>query len=258
MDAEILYKSVLKEYGINLSTVKFDKIESVLDILNNQFSRNENALKVIFDNTNFTLLDISDNVEAMSGYTKQEIYQDNILPFFNSIDSSHDKFPIETIRWYTYLYGILPSDTNFIGLKFCICGVKVKRKDGKKLRILIRYVPLEIDENGLPKMGLVTLDDISHLFKGDFYWFRADFNQTPLNQHHWILNDMKTQKNDIISEREKDVLRLIAEGYELKEIGEKLFISTSTVDNHRRNMIGRTGARDTTALIQICKMVEII
>jgi DNA-binding CsgD family transcriptional regulator len=258
MDATILYKSVLKEYGINLSTVKFEKIESVLDILNNQFSRNENALKAIFDNTNFTLLDISDNVEAMSGYTKEEIYSKNILPFFDSIDVQHAQFPVEVVRWYTYLFGMLPPNTNHIGLKSCICGVKVKRKDGKKLRILLRFVPLEIDENGLPKMSIITLDDISHLLKGDFYWFRADYNQTPLNQHHWILNDLKIPKNDIISEREKDVLRLIAEGYESKEIGEKLFISTSTVDNHRRNMIGRTGARDTTALIQICKMVEII
>jgi DNA-binding CsgD family transcriptional regulator len=37
-----------------------------------------------------------------------------------------------------------------------------------------------------------------------------------------------------------------------------LFISSHTVDNHRRNMIAKTGAKDTTALIQICKMVGII
>jgi DNA-binding CsgD family transcriptional regulator len=45
---------------------------------------------------------------------------------------------------------------------------------------------------------------------------------------------------------------------ESKEVGKILFISSHTVDNHRRNMISRTGARDTTALIQICRMSGII
>jgi DNA-binding NarL/FixJ family response regulator len=55
-----------------------------------------------------------------------------------------------------------------------------------------------------------------------------------------------------------EVLRMIAEGKESKEIAESLFISLYTVDNHRRNMLARTGARDMTALIQICQMVGII
>jgi DNA-binding CsgD family transcriptional regulator len=258
MKANELYKSVLKEYGINLNTIKFEKIERVFDTLTNEFSRNENSLKAIFDNQYFKLLDISDNVEAMSGYTKEEIYRNNILPFFNAIDPTHIQFPVEIVRWYVHIYGILPPETNHIAFKSSIGGIKVKRKDGKDLRILIRYVPLELDGNGVPKMGIISLDDITHLIKGDFYWFRTEYAE-PINvQFHTFSTDKKNHKNDIISEREKDVLRLIAEGIESKEIGERLFISTNTVDNHRRNMIARTGARDTTALVQLCRMCDII
>jgi DNA-binding CsgD family transcriptional regulator len=194
----------------------------------------------------------------MSGYTKEEIYKDNIIPFFNSIDSSHTQFPVEIVRWYVHLWTILPLKTNHISLKMCIGGIKVKRKDGKDLRILIRYVPLELDENKVPKMGIITLDDITHLVKGDFYWFRIEFDESKDTQHHMFSTDKKYNKNDIVSEREKDVLRLIADGIESKEIGKKLFISTNTVDNHRRNMINRTGAKDSTALIQLCRMCDII
>jgi DNA-binding CsgD family transcriptional regulator len=258
MNANELYKSVLKEYGINLKTVNFEKIESILDILSNEFSRNENSLKAIFDNNYFKLLDISDNVEAMSGYTKEDIYKKNILIFLNSIDASHAQFPVELIRWNTHIWNSLPPNINYISIKSCIGGIKVQRKDGKNLRILIRYVPIEFNENGTPKMGIISVDDISHLIKSDFYWFRMDFNNQSNMQFHFFSNDKKYQKNDIISTREKAVLRLISEGIESKEIAEKLFISTNTVDNHRRNMIARTGARDSTALVQLCRMCDII
>ncbi len=40
-----------------------------------------------------------------------------------------------------------------------------------------------------------------------------------------------------LSERENEVLKLVAKGYTYKEIGEKLFISTKTVQNHVQNIL---------------------
>ena len=50
----------------------------------------------------------------------------------------------------------------------------------------------------------------------------------------------------------------MADGFETKDIAERLFISPATVGNHRSNMIEKMGARDTTALVQLAKMAEII
>jgi len=41
----------------------------------------------------------------------------------------------------------------------------------------------------------------------------------------------------VLSRREKEVLELIAEGYANPEIAKKLFISSFTVDSHRKNLI---------------------
>lgn len=54
-----------------------------------------------------------------------------------------------------------------------------------------------------------------------------------------------------VSRREKEVLKLIAEGLTNQEIAEKLFISPLTVDSHRKNLIAKFGAKNTASLISI-------
>ena len=46
-----------------------------------------------------------------------------------------------------------------------------------------------------------------------------------------------------LTARENDVLRLVAKGYTYKEIGEKLFISTKTVQNHVQNILTKLQLR---------------
>ena len=47
---------------------------------------------------------------------------------------------------------------------------------------------------------------------------------------------------DGLTEREVDVLRLIASGKTNQEIGDELFISAHTVANHAANIFSKTGA----------------
>nr|WP_319776141.1 response regulator transcription factor [uncultured Sphaerochaeta sp.] len=53
-----------------------------------------------------------------------------------------------------------------------------------------------------------------------------------------------------LTEREKEILKLIAEGYTSNEIGDKLFLSHYTIENHRKNMIQKFGLKNTTALVK--------
>jgi DNA-binding NarL/FixJ family response regulator len=56
-------------------------------------------------------------------------------------------------------------------------------------------------------------------------------------------------KAPLITRREKEVLLLIAEGLTNKEIADKLFVSASTVDSHRKNLLTKFSALNTAALI---------
>ena len=53
---------------------------------------------------------------------------------------------------------------------------------------------------------------------------------------------------DGLTEREAEVVRLVAQGLTDKEIGARLFISPKTVDGHLRNIFNKVGVGSRTAL----------
>lgn len=53
----------------------------------------------------------------------------------------------------------------------------------------------------------------------------------------------------VLTQREKEVLHLIAEGYTNHQMAEKLFISPHTVDSHRKNLLNKFEVRNTAALL---------
>jgi DNA-binding NarL/FixJ family response regulator len=55
-------------------------------------------------------------------------------------------------------------------------------------------------------------------------------------------------REDPLTLRESEVLKLIAEGYTGKQIAEELVISQKTVDRHRSNMLDKLGLRDRVGL----------
>ena len=48
----------------------------------------------------------------------------------------------------------------------------------------------------------------------------------------------------LLSEREKEIVQLVAQGFRNREIGEKLFISEQTVKNHLHNIFDKLGVSD--------------
>ncbi|CAM2894466.1 DNA-binding response regulator [Chryseobacterium flavum] len=54
---------------------------------------------------------------------------------------------------------------------------------------------------------------------------------------------------DELSEREKDVVRLICQELTNNEIGEKLFISPRTVESHRQRILEKIGAKNTVGIV---------
>lgn len=52
-----------------------------------------------------------------------------------------------------------------------------------------------------------------------------------------------------ISDREMEIIKLIAEGLSNKEVADKLFLSTHTVTTHRKNIMNKLGVNNTAGLV---------
>jgi len=69
----------------------------------------------------------------------------------------------------------------------------------------------------------------------------------------------KTDANPILlTRREKEVLELIAEGLTNNEIAQKLFVSPTTIDTHRKNLLAKFGVRNTASLIRDATKLQFI
>jgi two-component system, NarL family, nitrate/nitrite response regulator NarL len=61
-----------------------------------------------------------------------------------------------------------------------------------------------------------------------------------------------------LTRREKEILQLLAKGLTSHEIATQLFLSTFTVDTHRRNMLQKFNVHNTQALINMANELRIM
>ena len=82
-------------------------------------------------------------------------------------------------------------------------------------------------------------------------YFSADVTRSLAKDDDALVsNFQKSSKVADLTAREIEILKLIAEGYSNKEIGEKLFISHRTVDSHRTNLMKKLDVNNVAGIIR--------
>lgn len=99
---------------------------------------------------------------------------------------------------------------------------------------------------------------------------KPDFENGVLNREYWNcgyrgtckhegqLCQLVKCKNGVLSPRETEVLKLIEQGYQNKEIAEMLNISEFTINNHRANISAKTGLQNRTELAHFAREKNIV
>jgi DNA-binding CsgD family transcriptional regulator len=62
----------------------------------------------------------------------------------------------------------------------------------------------------------------------------------------------------ILSGRELEVARLVAEGYSSKEIADRLDLSVRTVEKHRANIMDKINVKEVASLVRWCVQTGIV
>ena len=75
-----------------------------------------------------------------------------------------------------------------------------------------------------------------------------------------MINFMSTQSisEDILSNKESEVLGLISKGLTTKEIAAKLFVSSRTIETHRANILKKLEVKNTAELIKKAAKMNLI
>ncbi len=100
--------------------------------------------------------------------------------------------------------------------------------------------------------GENIIEAIYSVFKGEDYFCNSVREKIfhSVTKDNAKINKEFSFKNLILSERELEIITLIALEFSGKEISNKLFISTNTVETHRKNIMKKIGAKNTIGLVK--------
>ena len=114
-----------------------------------------------------------------------------------------------------------------------------------------------VTKDSAPERLLQAIDVV---LKGE-YFLDSAVSQKVVQRLAGIQSDPKSMADagyENLTPREQEIFALLAEGHSLKHIGERLFISPKTVENHRTSIMRKLGVHSSLELIRYAAKVGII
>jgi DNA-binding CsgD family transcriptional regulator len=138
-----------------------------------------------------------------------------------------------------------------------ICNYLYKNGDNDYVPVLQRTIRLEADENHNPVLFLSFIHYVGHIKKYDaLNCVLSSADNVRMYTYNAPGKCMEGPK--MFSTHEKNIISLLAQGFDTKTIAQKLFISPNTVNTHRRNLIKKTDCLDTTGVVVFAKLINLI
>ncbi|NEU10450.1 response regulator transcription factor [Flavihumibacter sp. R14] len=127
---------------------------------------------------------------------------------------------------------------------------RLKSRAGTWLSVSHRSRFLKYLPDGTPLVSLDFLSDISHFKKDDQIINIIEKTQGGQRSSKQLVSTFHPGEDESrISKREMIVLQCICDGFSSKQIAEKLHISIHTINNHRKNMLGKTKCKNLSELV---------
>lgn len=134
---------------------------------------------------------------------------------------------------------------------------RVRNSSGEYLNTVEHLNPTYFDEAGKPIIGISHNSVVGGGEHKPIVGTIKKLNSN--NEYETLYRKNYSQKllADNLSNREQDVVRLLALNNTSKQIAEKLFISPHTVDGHRRKILAKLNFDSTTELVQYCLLNQL-
>jgi DNA-binding CsgD family transcriptional regulator len=237
--------TITKQYTFYKSLQLSDGEDSFFRMLTDNVGLfGENNLVYVLNVSTLQYEYVSPNLFQLLGYESSLFEEGGLTSTLNMVPSSFRETVITTEKkFYDYLHEQPFWELPHICKKH-IFPVVHANGETRWLLMMGRPFCLDICDQPLLVAGMIT--DISNL-----------------NQHYSISCSLENKgktiqlypsaqtivKSSKLTVREKEILKLLGSGHSSKEIAVLLFISKGTVDQHRKNIIRKTGARNIAEVI---------
>lgn len=239
--------------SINVKYVEVSRLLGQYAALNNQFIS-------IFNTKSQRVLYMSENYLDVMGYgcTEEEYKRWSTFYWMRDLPFAQSWFFMQmTLFFKNTVQAKLKAAQSKKSLTWYMHNFLLTPPESSLHHISLSGSGLELTADGSMVVMLLIIKDVGPIIKENSPWW-AEFCINGEEKYYFHQSEKKFQKGSILTDREREILLLIKEGAETKQIAERLFISPHTVDKHRKNMLERTGSKDTSCLIQICEKGKII
>ncbi|MBR9914018.1 MAG: PAS domain-containing protein [Algicola sp.] len=242
-----LYKTIFKSYDQPLLQEHIKKIVDLDKVL--PYS---STFFCVTNTQDLTFEFISKNFTACLGLDAQEMTVKGMRYFWSRIH------PDDIEGWLSALNQLMEFTLGEMSEEHrkranYTWNFRFKNADDVYVNIVQNTTPLVFDSEGKPIIGLAHYTVLDSQIRMDITASAKLLNEH--NEYKTVYFNNFSQKllSDIVSNRERDIIRLLILDYSSKVISEKLNISPHTVDTHRRNILKKLNISSTGELIGMLK-----
>lgn len=244
------YSREVSKYSQYQASEQFHKIASL-------FSPGK-SYYYILNFHNLELDYISPDVEKFVGISPQEVKMEDLLRVAlpEEIEVLENK---EKVIKDFFSNHLRPEELTSYKIMY---SYQMRDHQGEPLTILHQATVLSVAENGYPQHVLSIHTDISHLrvcSTSDVSFVHLQEGKSYYNincEKGYFEPELANKKQgrlcESITKREKEVIRLLAKGYNAEKIAEELHVSIHTIKTHRKNVLQKSGCTNTTQLVAKC------
>jgi two-component system, NarL family, response regulator NreC len=119
-------------------------------------------------------------------------------------------------------------------------------------RYLSKFKALNISGYVLKNISVEDLFEAITIIGNGGSYFSPDILMTSKEDEYYLKSSVIiSEKNDLrLSDREKEILILVCNEMSSADIAKQLYLSTSTVDTHRKNILNKVGVSNTVGLVK--------
>lgn len=212
----------------------------------------ENAIAVLSDlRTNISyiyyggLAGLTGIAENYSCETVNSIWEKKIYDCIHKDDLS--KKHINELRFYNFIKNLPHKKRDGFFVKE---SLRMFNKEGKCIPVIHRMFYFYENDNSNIRFSLCLYNLRQENDREESYILNSTSHQ------YYILDN--EYDNQILSDREKEILCLIEKGMSSMDISEKLSISKNTVSRHRQNILEKLQAKNSVEACKIAKEMKFI